>query len=739
MPRRAELIARRALTTGATLSVASTGIGIALVGSGTDLAPIPLWYVTPVAVALGALALLGLGALWMPLRWLRVFAGVGAGLYLVTLICYAFAPAVLAPDSAPTTLPWVLTSYGGPALAALVAGGEAAGLALAAFSFVAVTVYRFVLDAPTSLTPFISDAQTALSALALCIVGAAVIRAAVRTDDVAAVAGRASANEAEVRGSLVARSRSAAFVHDEVLVALRAAADADERSTHAVQRQARRALELAESTRGGQDAESGTSWFEVLQAQSLERDPKARVELAQAVRAVIPDGEVSAALLRATRQAVDNSVRHAGQAARRIRARSDADGVSVEIVDDGVGFDPRAVPPGRLGIQSSIIDAMRIVGGDASVQSSPGAGTTVRLSWRPVGTADSSATSDIGLQLSASASRVMTDRRFEREAWALVGLFYATQAMISGAVALSTPSGAEAVAIYVALAVAGVLVMFWRRSSGIWGAAVVTAIVVAIALAGIAVTPSPTTYAQAWFLPAAGLVLSGVALRLRAAPTLIGLVVLVGGTAAIEVLREVELELMIAVVRMGLLVVLGALLAVVIQRVQRLSVRASEDAIVAMKERAWDEATQRELERRAADLDRYARPILEMLASGAPLTDADRDRARAVEGRLRDGYRAASLVRDPLTEEVMQARLRGVDVVLLDDTEHASTDDAVLQGVVDWMSVLVRQSRHRFVGRLLPAGRDQVAHAVIDGVTLGFTDAAHVIRFHGSMSGFQGE
>lgn len=738
VPRRAELIARRALTAGAALSVASTGIGIALVGSGAGLAPIPTWYVAPVVVALGALVLVGLGTPWMPLRWLRLSAAGCVALYVGTLVGFGAVAAVAAPDAASLTLPWVLTSYGGPALAAVVAGGEAAGLALAVFAFVTVTLYRLVLGgAPTTLTPFISDTQTGLSALALCIVGGALIRAAVRTDLVAAAVGRASVEEAEVRGGLVARSRSAAFVHDEVLVALRAAADGDERSTEAVQRQAQRALHLAEHAAVPDSGAPGRSWIDALESEAREYDPDVRIEVAPDARAATPDQQTTGALVGAARQAIENSVRHAPGASRRLRIHGDAHGVFVEISDDGSGFDPTAVAPGRLGIKSSIVDAMRLVGGDADVRSSVGSGTTVTLIWRRA-----------AAELSAAVSRsprvavrahAIKDRRFDREIWVLIALFYVTQGAIACAVAVRTPSGGDALAIYVALGVAGVLAMFWRQSSARLGSAVLTGLIIAATLAGIAVTPSPATYGQAWFLPAAGLVLSGVALRLRPAPTLVGLIVLVFGTVVHVVLRGIDLELIIAAVRMGLLVVLGALLSIVIQRVQRLSVRANEDAIVAMQERAWDDATGRELERRAEDLDLYARPLLQILASGVPLTDADRDRARAVEGRLRDGYRAASLVREPLTEEVMRARLRGVDVILLDDTENAPTEDAVIQAVTDWMSTLVARSRHRFVGRLLPADRDHVAHAVIDDVTFGFTDTAQVVRLHGSVRGFQGE
>jgi signal transduction histidine kinase len=47
--------------------------------------------------------------------------------------------------------------------------------------------------------------------------------------------------------------------------------------------------------------------------------------------------------------------------------------------DRGRGFDPGSVPDDRHGLRHSIIDRMDRHGGNATVQSSPGEGTEVRL------------------------------------------------------------------------------------------------------------------------------------------------------------------------------------------------------------------------------------------------------------------------------------------------------------------------------------------------------------------------
>lgn len=85
----------------------------------------------------------------------------------------------------------------------------------------------------------------------------------------------------------------------------------------------------------------------------------------------------------AVSEAVRNSMLHAGaDAARHVSIRADVDSLTVDILDDGCGFDPGAVPPHRLGVAVSIIRRVRALeGGSAQVVSRPGAGTAVHLAW----------------------------------------------------------------------------------------------------------------------------------------------------------------------------------------------------------------------------------------------------------------------------------------------------------------------------------------------------------------------
>jgi len=83
---------------------------------------------------------------------------------------------------------------------------------------------------------------------------------------------------------------------------------------------------------------------------------------------------------RAAREALTNVVRHAGVDHAEIRVRRDAATVTVEVVDEGSGFDPARVTAGRYGVTRSLKERMARRGGAAHIVSSPGRGTTVTLS-----------------------------------------------------------------------------------------------------------------------------------------------------------------------------------------------------------------------------------------------------------------------------------------------------------------------------------------------------------------------
>ena len=229
-------------------------------------------------------------------------------------------------------------------------------------------------------------------------------------------------------------------------------------------------------------------------------------------------------------------------------------------------------------------------------------------------------------------------------------------------------------------------------------------------------TPAPLTYGSAWFLPTAGFVLVALALGARPLLALGGLLVILALFTADAVIHGGDPTQLVAVaVRTATIVGLGTLLSVSIVRMRRSTRALARRAVRIVQQREWDAAARRELESHANEVDELAGPLLEKIAAGEALDEADRARAGAVEGRLRDGYRAGRLLRPPLVDAAMRARLRGVDVVLLDDAGDGEIDSATTAAIVAWMHPQLNAAHERFVGRLLPPDRTSSAQVVVDG------------------------
>jgi signal transduction histidine kinase len=92
------------------------------------------------------------------------------------------------------------------------------------------------------------------------------------------------------------------------------------------------------------------------------------------------DGEREFAILRIAHEALNNAVRHAHADHVTVRLSQRPDVVTVEVRDDGVGFDPQRaeVRSRHLGL-TSMEERARELGGHLEIRSAPGSGTTVVL------------------------------------------------------------------------------------------------------------------------------------------------------------------------------------------------------------------------------------------------------------------------------------------------------------------------------------------------------------------------
>lgn len=88
---------------------------------------------------------------------------------------------------------------------------------------------------------------------------------------------------------------------------------------------------------------------------------------------------VGEALVGALRAALENVLAHSGSRLADVEVMYTDDEIVFVVSDQGVGFDPDAVPAERLGVRGSIVGRMEAVGGRAQLWSTPGAGTTVLI------------------------------------------------------------------------------------------------------------------------------------------------------------------------------------------------------------------------------------------------------------------------------------------------------------------------------------------------------------------------
>ncbi|PJI94835.1 ATP-binding protein [Luteimicrobium subarcticum] len=188
---------------------------------------------------------------------------------------------------------------------------------------------------------------------------------------------RALGDERAARAREAERADIAAHLHDSVLQTLaliRASATDPDQVARLARAQERELREWLYTDR----AESGTSLAQALRELVGEvEDAHATPVEVVVVGDCVPDDDAWA-LLRATREALLNAVRH-GSPPVSVYLEVRADAVEVFVRDRGDGFDVDAVPTDRFGVRESIRGRVQRRGGTAVVESSTGFGTEVRL------------------------------------------------------------------------------------------------------------------------------------------------------------------------------------------------------------------------------------------------------------------------------------------------------------------------------------------------------------------------
>ncbi|WP_238846830.1 hypothetical protein [Nocardia arthritidis] len=535
-------------------------------------------------------------------------------------------------------------------------------------------------------------------------IAARVLVTAIRLDAATAVAVRQAAVAASTEATERERARFAGLIHDNVLATLRETARVPD--TAVLSRAAERTLHRLDESGGGRTGDEPVTADEVV---ALLRDAVAEADCAVDFRTRVDRAaagvprETVTALAAALGEAARNSARHAGfggrPVTRRVEVVFDGNGVMAQFTDDGAGFEVARVAADRLGVRHSIFGRMRRVrGGDAVIRSAPGEGTTVTLRWTradPIEPAVPTLITAHGRSGAAGLLLLEASVVF----WMLGGLDFG----------LPAPNALIAFGL---AALAGVAALLPRQDPLLWP---VTWFVVVVGPVGAAVIVlgyrGPTPQFQVlWIAVATSSVLAVLAIRGRICPAALAL----AGMSAVLLWAGGGVGGVFA----GLGVPAATVLAVaVFAAALRPTLRSFHAARAVVAQHAGAEARaaaqSRERDRQLAYFDRTARPVLELIAAGKPLSRNDVGECLLLEAQLRDRLRAPGLGSAEFVAAARGARRRGVDVTVLDDGGLEPAPDDVREVVTATaVTELDAMSAGRITVRVLPAGRKAVATIV---------------------------
>lgn len=536
--------------------------------------------------------------------------------------------------------------------------------------------------------------------------------AAVRATQATLEAGAASASR--VRAGRVVAS----MVHDRVIAALVTASRVRGASDEEVRHQARQALEVmlptAQDAPGADPGRHDLADLEAALRQVVQDQVGGRCRTV--VRAELLDPRMALpapaweALLLAAQEAVRNVRRHAVPAAgpggvpgggREVGApgggppgggvtggrgssevteiggppgggvtlsvtlRGQVAGVVIEVVDDGPGFSLSRLSPERMGLRGSVLARMEsLEGGGARVESEPGQGTRVILTWEPSG---GGATPPPGPGLLTQVHRYLHSPRGRG-----VGLLLVATMWLHG---LMQPSTHAVGLVLVALVVqSAAVVLLIRGPAGPWGGWVHVLAPCAAALAAVIVgsglPPGALAISSAgWAVPFTALACVAPLMHRRDVLAFLTLAAsgagLWVGACAVGVDHLVVLRFLPYPLVQALNVWLaGVALRWMRRRLSREQARAQAACV--------RQAAQEEAVRVQEDFLREVRgrslKVIGQLALRGAIPELV-EQAGWVEADLRDLIRAPRLAADAeLTTLVRQARRAGVVVVQLDDS-----------------------------------------------------------------------
>ena len=443
--------------------------------------------------------------------------------------------------------------------------------------------------------------------------------------------------------------------------------------------------------------------------------------------------ETAQALIDAAAEALRNSLTHAadpeqGPVARTATLRSDADGVTITVSDDGRGFDPEHAGTSRYGVSGSIIARMHDVAGEARIDSSPGAGTTVTLSWSArTAAAESESSTGSSARMDPGAGRAQAaapttlvpavasplslassmEARTPRIIVVCIFVLYVIVTLLevrAGSYRRLAPVIAGLLAI--GLAALALLKRWPAHRMPAWAAALVAAtagganvlVVFQIDFTG---WPGYTS----WCIGAGTTLCCGLIARERPRQAWAGLVltIIVLGIWTLDTGRDPIIILTLGAGQLFPLFIWHLTARLSVDITARTAASEAAGAEITAQRRAHRESEA--LMRQAmASVRQRVEPLLTAIAEGAPITAGMRTRARMLEAELRDERRAPFFTGTRVIESARAARTRGIDVILLDDrgTSGGLTDDAQKVVIGQAARALDDARQGQVVIRLLP-------------------------------------
>ena len=547
------------------------------------------------------------------------------------------------------------------------------------------------------------------------------------TSDASGAQQRAQAVELAARqASTRAQHEANSFIHDHILSALIAVANGlPDRA--ALRDSARQALD---------SLSAGTTVASPVATRTLLNDVAGRVGvMAGDIRTDVVltrehemPPEVAQAITEATLEAVRNSLRHAGNkdtsVTRRVTLTSDACGISIEVSDNGCGFDPAVAGRGRHGVSGSIIARMQDVGGRATVDSAPGEGACVTLRWRPnLDSADqqrperdAAQNEAASWERSLSASMESVGARAIAAGLALVHFILLVYECAVHSYWHWPPAALSFIAL---LPPAVLLLNTWPDALLPRWVARLTVVVIAavnfLVLPQIITTGWPG-YAS-WCTGAGSDLSRGLLMRGRPVYAWAGSAATTLATAY-WVISTGRPLLMIFTYMLGHYFTLVSW-----HGVAHLSTRATTQIAATQRETARLQAQQRAHEEadrimtsRMASVRQRVTPLLTQIADGKAPTPKLRSQAYLLEAELRDEIRAPFFTGTSIVTSAQAARRRGTEVILLDDSgDNTTIDDQVRTNAVNYVTKFLNVTQsNRVVIRLNPPRRPTLLTIVTD-------------------------